>query len=44
MGSNSEDKLHLDVWYGSIYEFALSDVKLTDYSQMSEIFKKQVIF
>ena len=44
LGNKDKDKLHLDVWYGSIYEFALSDVNLRDYSDMSELFKNDVIF
>lgn len=45
--SNKEDKgekLHLDLWYGSIYEFALSDIQLADYAKMSDLFQEHVIF
>lgn len=36
--------MRLDLWYGSIYEFALSDIQLSDYAKMSSLFKDHVIF
>lgn len=38
------EKMRLDLWYGSVYEFALSDIKLNDYSKMSTLFEDHVIF
>jgi len=34
--------MRLDLWYGSIYEFALSDIDLSDYAEMSELFQDHV--
>jgi hypothetical protein len=45
--SSKEDigeKMRLDLWYGSIYEFALSDINLADYAKMSELFQDHIIF
>ena len=36
--------MRLDLWYGSIYEFALSDIDLSDYAKMSDLFQDHVIF
>lgn len=36
--------MRLDLWYGSIYEFPLSDMELSDFSKMSDIFQEHVIF
>ena len=38
------EKMRLDLWYGSVYEFALSDIKLNDYAKMSTLFEDHVIF
>lgn len=41
---DAEDMIQLDLWYGSIYEFALSGIQLSDYSKMSDIFQDHVVF
>lgn len=36
--------MRLDLWYGSIYEFALGEMNLADYSKLSDLFQDHVIF
>ena len=42
--SRSKKAANLDFWYSSIYEIALNDIDLGNYSEMSDIFEKKVNF